>query len=44
MQTKGHENGVKPSLCTYLRGRRENLEPLPTYKNAPRQRRVHSDM
>jgi len=29
-------------LCTYLRGEPRNLEPLSTYKNAPRQKRVHS--
>ena len=31
-----------PLLCTLPKGRAWKLEPLPTYKNAPRQRRVHS--
>ena len=33
-----------PLLCTYLRGAPEKMEPLYSYKNAPRHRRVHSLM
>ena len=33
-----------PPLCTYLRGAPEKMEPLYSYKNAPRHRRVHSLM
>ena len=33
-----------PLLCTYLRGAPEKMEPPYSYKNAPRQRRVHSLM
>ena len=33
-----------PLLCTYLRGAPEKMEPLYSYKNAPRHKRVHSLM
>ena len=41
MQRKGHKNGVA-TLMHLPKGQTSELEPLLTYKNAPRQRRVHS--
>ena len=39
---KGHKEWRGHSYALYLRGAPGKLEPLPTYKNAPRQKRVHS--
>jgi len=42
MQKEKHKEWRGHSYALYLRGAPGKMEPLPTYKNAPRQRRVHS--
>ena len=42
MQKGKHKEWRGHSYALYLRGAPGKMEPLPTYKNAPRQRRVHS--